>query len=205
MKGNRFASLSHSKANGDDERLAHDEYETPDEVTRLLMRYVKLTGPVREPACGSGRMTRCLEGYGLTVTPSDIRLGQDFLDNHETWDGHTVTNPPYHKNMADAFVMRSLATTSGVTAMLLQSGFMFGANRTRELYERFPPDMVITVPWRILFYIGSSDRTIKSQAYNHCWFVWNNRRLDRPQTKMVFPQLTAPYADSHITLIGEIK
>lgn len=190
---NRFATLARDRANGNTERLTHDEYETPDEVTSLLFRYVKFFGPVLEPACGSGRIVQNIEARGLKVEARDIRAGQDFLDTYDTWHGDIITNPPYHEGMADSFVARALAITTGKIAMLLQSGFLFGDKRTRSLYEAFPPAMVITVPWRILFYLGKSDETIRSQAYNHCWFVWDNQRLERAQTQLVFPKLTAPY------------
>lgn len=190
---NRFATLSQGRANGNTERLAHDEYETPDEVTALLFRYVKFYGPVLEPACGSGRMVRNIEALGLKVEPRDIRTGHDFLETYDTWHGDIITNPPYHEGMSDCFVSRALAITTGKIAMLLQSGFMFGDTRTRELYEKFPPEVVITVPWRIRFFIGGSDEKIRSQAYNHCWFVWDNQRLERSHTRLIFPKLTAPY------------
>lgn len=189
MRGNRFASMAHARATGDT-RLEHDEYETQDAVTELLLKHVKFTGPVLEPACGSGRMVRCLERAGFVVEGRDIRNGQDYLDTHETWYGDTITNPPYHKGMADAFVARALATTKGKVAMLLQSGFMFGQDRSRELWASFPPETVIVVPWRICFYIGASDKTIPSQAYNHCWFVWDNQRLARPEPHLILPVLT---------------
>lgn len=198
MKGNRFVAMSHSRAAGD-ERLAFDEYETPHNVTELLLRYVRFRGPVLEPACGSGRMARCLAQHGLKVEARDVRLGQDYLELHETWHGDTVTNPPYHKGLADAFVARALATTTGKVAMLLPSGFMFGSDRTAQLYTAFPPEVVIAVPWRIRFFIGGSNEKIRSQAYNHCWFVWDNQRLARAHTRLIFPALTDPATVPHIS------
>lgn len=190
---NRFAKMSSSRRNGNNERLEYDEYETEDAVTDLLFRFVKFYGPVLEPSCGSGRIVRNMESRGLKVEARDVRTGHDFLDAYDTWHGDIVTNPPYHEGMADAFVARALAIATGKVAMLLQSGFMFGSKRTRELYEAFPPEMVIIVPWRIRFFIGASDERIRSQAYNHCWFVWDNQRLERAQTRLIFPKLTAPY------------
>jgi hypothetical protein len=191
MRGNRFAAMSHARAIGDNERLEHDEYETPNDVTDVLLDHVKFTGPVLEPSSGSGRMARRIrERTGLHVEARDICLGHDYLKFRDTWHGDTITNPPYHKGMADAFVARALATTTGKVAMLLQAGFMFGSDRTQDLFRLFPPELVITVPWRIRFYIGDSDKKIRSQAYNHCWFVWDNQRLGRPATRLLFPALT---------------
>jgi hypothetical protein len=180
-----------SSREGNAERLEHDEYETTDPVIDLLLKHVKFSGPVLEPACGSGRIVRRLALQGLKGEASDIRLGQDFLERREPWTGDIITNPPYHDGMADAFVARALALASGKVAMLLQAGFMFGDERTRELYERFPPVLVIAVPWRVRFYIGASDNVIRSQAYNHCWFIWDNQLLAPPMTRLIFPKLTA--------------
>jgi hypothetical protein len=126
----------------------------------------------------------------LQVAGADIRDGGfDYLQTKEVWNGDVVTNPPYHNGMAEAFVAHALAKSTGKVAMLLQSGFLFGSRRTRELLAPFPPSQVIAVPWRILFHIGDSDRVIRSQAYNHVWVVWD--RHSRPMTQtgadLIFP------------------
>ena len=187
MRGNRFASLSHKRTLRND-RLEHDEYETPPDVVKLLTDHVKFTGPILDPACGSMRLLNAVVlQTNLLCEGTDIALNIDYLAESRQWPGDVITNPPYHKGMADAFVSRALATTSGKVAMLLQADFMFGSDRSKCLHQHFPPEVVIAVPWRIRFFIGASDERISSQAYNHCWFVWNNRLMQRPETKLILP------------------
>ncbi len=185
---NRFADLSRKRKQ--DGRLSLDEYETPEAVTELLLKHVSFNGPIYEPCCGSGRIVRVLERAGHQVAGADIRHdGNDYLDKAHVFQGDIVTNPPYHNGMAEAFVAHAIAKSTGLVAMLLQSGFLFGVRRTRELLCEFTPAMIIAVPWRIRFHIGDTDEVIKSQAYNHVWVIWN--RNSRPMTQsgsdFIFP------------------
>lgn len=167
---NRFASLSHSRVR--DVRLSYDEYETPDRVTELLLDRFSFTGPVLDPCCGSRRLLRVLYARGYEAAGDDIQNGQDYLETSDVWQGDVITNPPYHRGLADAFVAHALAKSTGDVAMLLQAGFLFGAGRANGLFAQLPPTDVLVVPWRIRFHVGGSDDLIKSQAYNHVWVIW---------------------------------
>ena len=184
---NRFASLSHSRVR--EERLGNDEYETPAEVTALLRKIVPFDGPILDPCCGSGRILKCFSdlecvGADLREIPGVPRW--DYLEHEERWDGDVVTNPPYHDGMAENFVVHALYHSMGKVAMLLQSGFLFGRERTNSL-RTCPPAVIISVPWRIRFHIGGTDQLIRSQAYNHVWAVWPtmDKRLPTLRTEFV--------------------
>lgn len=185
MNVNRFAAASRIREGG---RLANDTYETPPEVVDVLLQHVSFDGPILEPAAGSGRIARRLEQrLNIPVTVRDLKTGDDYLSDTTTWNGDVVTNPPYHKRMAEMFVMHALATTTGRIAMLLQSGFLFGQQRAEDLFRLAPPERVIIVPWRIRFFLGGTNKRIPSQTYDHVWVVWNNRRLNRTKTVLHWP------------------
>jgi hypothetical protein len=173
---NRFASMSERRSR--DARLSHDQYETPDAVTNLLLDNFQFEGPILEPAAGSRRISRCLEQRGYRVLSGDIRDEDpyDYLADDRVWPGDVITNPPYHQGMGEAFVCHALAKAKGDVAMLLEAGFLWGRKRANGLFAEFPPTDVLIVPWRIRFHVGDKEELIKSQAYNHVWCVW--RRID---------------------------
>ena len=68
------------------DRQSHDFYPTPDWVTQALLKHVTLRGPVWEPCCGDGAMSRVLERAGHKVVATDLvdrgfgRGGVDFFE-----------------------------------------------------------------------------------------------------------------------------
>lgn len=152
-----------------------DNYETPSPHTFQLTDVVKFKGPIREPACGSGRMVRALRSAtGLKVTGSDLRDGHDFLKATKPWPGDIVTNPPYGNGAADAFVNHALKLADGRVAMLMELKYLTGDKRAKNLFRKCKPDVVIIIPERIYFYAGRDP--IPSQFYNHVWIVWPDRK-----------------------------
>lgn len=178
---NRFANVSHSRVR--EARLSHDEYETPDNVTELLLDHFTFSGPVLEPCCGSGRIMRVLQARSYVVRGVDWRTspGYDYLEQDGVWQGDVITNPPCHGGLAEAFVAHALAKSTGDVAMLLQSGFLFGQKRANEIFADLPPTDVLIVPWRIRFHIGYKPEVIKSQAYNHVWVIWRRAVIGNPR------------------------
>ena len=61
------------------ERQERDLYETPAWVTEALLPHLPECRTIWEPAAGSGKMSRVLEGFAGTVISSDLAGGQDFL------------------------------------------------------------------------------------------------------------------------------
>ena len=152
-----------------------DDYETPSVDTERVCRFIKFRGPILEPASGSGRMARALLTWaGKKVTTADLKRGQDFLKRTKIWKGDIITNPPYHKGMADAFVQHALKLADGRVAMLLEIKYLAGQKRAK-FYNTCKPEAVIVIPNRVYFFAGG--KQITSQFYSHCWVVWPSRTL----------------------------
>lgn len=175
MAGNGFAALVKQRSSGKTKRRRLDDYETPPSDTQILLDNAVFAGPILEPACGSGRMTRVLADAGFKVKGSDIKQGDDFLERTRIWRGDIITNPPYRDGLAEAFVRHALKLANGKVAMLLQSGFLWGEKRASGLFAETRPAQIIVVPHRIYFFEGK--RQITSQFYSHAWLVWPEREL----------------------------
>lgn len=158
-----------------------DRYETPDSVVHALVWRVDLPHQVREPACGTGRMTRVLTGWGHEVHSTDIvEDGLDFLEDNDPADC-VVTNPPYRDRLAERFVGHALDVCDGPVAMLLRLGFLTSQGRHRRLLGDRPPARLIIISRRILFFKADGSR-ISGQAHDHAWMVWNVPSTDEPVT-----------------------
>ncbi len=160
-------------ANASGVRDPVDRYETPDSVTRALMRRVDLPDSIREPACGTGRITRVLEDALHTVVASDIvEHGIDFTQesNSRGCEG-LVTNPPYRDGLALAFARKALELYDGPVCLLMRLGFLSSQARA-EFFLKNRPSGIIVISRRILFFKATGER-ISGQAHDHCWIVWN--------------------------------
>src|ERR1700674_2084634 len=109
-------------------RVPFDFYATPPEATRALLSVEDFDGPIWEPACGQGAISRVLVNAGYTVVSTDLidrgygTAGIDFLRETTSRAKHIITNPPYGGGVADKFIDRALALTcqtGGKVAMLL--------------------------------------------------------------------------------------
>jgi hypothetical protein len=99
------ASRTHVRAiipNTGDARPANDFYRTPPVATLGLLSVEDLPGPVWEPACGDGAISKVLIERGHTVRSSDLvergygAAGVDFLKMRPSFDFDCiVTNPPF--------------------------------------------------------------------------------------------------------------
>lgn len=127
------------------ERQREDYYATEPAATEWLCKLVKFDGPILEPSCGEGHMSKVLEKYGYQVTSRDLIYrgygegGQDFLSiDNMSWDGDIVTNPPY--KYAQEFVEKALQIIPDgkKVAMFLKLTFLEGKGR-RELFRITPP------------------------------------------------------------------
>ena len=73
-------------------------WQTPPEAIIPLAKYLPKHARIWEPACGDGRITRCLEERGFSIFGSDILDGHDFMSYtpKQPFD-MIVTNPPFGK------------------------------------------------------------------------------------------------------------
>ena len=128
----------------DAERQAEDYYATEPKATEWLCRLEHFDGPILEPSCGEGHMSKVLEAHGYDVTSRDIvdrGYGDvaDFLaDTNTSWNGDIVTNPPY--KYALDFVLKALRIIPDgkKVAMFLKLTFLEGKTR-RLLFNSTPP------------------------------------------------------------------
>src|SRR4051812_23471416 len=90
--------------------VEHDYYPTPPEAVASLLAAEIFDGPIWEPACGSGNISRVLQRYHYPVVSTDLHEygfgegGVDFLKETRPRAKHIITNPPYGKGLADRFV-----------------------------------------------------------------------------------------------------
>src|SRR5215472_5208053 len=97
------------------DRKRRDYYATPDWVTDALLQHIHFRGPIWEPCCGDGAMSRILAGHGYEVASTDIAdrgfgtPGVNFLTCHKVPPGcrSIVTNPPYGDTGSHAEQSRS--------------------------------------------------------------------------------------------------
>lgn len=161
------------------ERKERDLYETPAWATEALLPHLpQLVGRnILEPACGSGKMVRALEGRGLHVTGFDIEDGRDFLQCIATFASAVVTNPPYV--LAREFcehAIELMKPASGLVAMLLRTDFDHAKTR-QHLFSgcpQFAKKVVLTK--RIQWFEDSKGQP----SFNHAWFVWDHAHQGAP-------------------------
>jgi len=173
-------------------RADHDFYPTPAEAVLALLSVESFDGPIWEPACGNGAISRELEVHGHQVHSTDLidrgygAGDHDFLSpltftrvslEHSELK-HVVTNPPYsyRHGIGDKFVGQALRFTKergGKVAMLLNLGCL--AHQTRTLKWRKDPPARIHIMDDLTFFPNGNrlqaGRFITEHRY--CWIVWD--------------------------------
>jgi len=133
------------------ERADKDYYATEPAATDWLTRIEHFDGPILEPSCGEGHISRQLIRAGYEVVSRDLAdrgYGDvaDFLAPENTrWEGDIVTNPPYA--FAQEFVEKALAIIPNgrKVAMFLKLTFLEGKRRA-ALFENYPPPKGVGQP-----------------------------------------------------------
>lgn len=174
-------------------REGQDFYATPAWVTEALLQHVTLRGPVWEPCCGDGAMSRVLTAHGHAVTSTDIAdrgfgtAGVDVLacDRVPGDCRAIVTNPPYgdtgsqigqarSPTMMLAFLRHALALTTSVQgqlALLVRLQWIAGSRAAAALSEG-PFAATIILRQRIRWF-DMGDRTNQAQ-HHHAWVVFDH-------------------------------
>lgn len=161
----------------DAERQAEDYYATEPKATEWLCRLEHFDGPILEPSCGEGHMSKVLEAHGYDVTSRDIvdrGYGDvaDFLaDTNTSWNGDIVTNPPY--KYALDFVLKALRIIpeGKKVAMFLKLTFLEGKTR-RLLFNSTPPIRVWVSSSRLKCAPNGDFNKVQGSAACYAWFVW---------------------------------
>jgi hypothetical protein len=173
-------------------REARDFYATPAWVTEALLRHVRLRGPIWEPCCGDGAMSRVLAAHGYEVVSTDIAErgfgtgGVDFLARREVPAGcrAIVTNPPYGEVSSRpaptrsplamlGFLRHALALTASVRgqlALLVRLQWIAG-QRAAEMMSAAPFASVVVLTQRIQWF-DMGEATNRAQ-HHHAWVVFD--------------------------------
>lgn len=133
------------------ERQHEDYYATEPAATDWLCRLESFVGPILEPSCGEGHISKQLMQHGYEVVSRDIvdrgfGVQADFLSiDNLSWDGDIVTNPPY--KFAQEFVEKALSIIPNgrKVAMFLKLTFLEGKAR-KELFRIAPPYVFGSLP-----------------------------------------------------------
>ena len=165
-------------------RAAYEFYPTPPEATRALLSAERFDGSIWEPACGTGWISRELIAIGYEVVSTDLvdygygEAGRDFLAERAPRAKHIVTNPPYGRGLADAFVKHALqltAETGGTVAMLVNLLSLCHPSR-HDFYVARPPAVIYALDECICWPYGDpAQATTRIAKQRYCWLVWKHR------------------------------
>ena len=164
-------------------RAAYEFYPTPPEATRALLSVESFDGPIWEPACGEGHISKVLIEAGYDVISTDLvaygygEAKRDFLAERRPLAKHVVTNPPYGRGLADAFAKHALnlsRETGGTVAMLMNLSGLCHPLR-HDFYVSQPPAVIYALDECICWPYGDPSRATTSIAkQRYCWMVWKH-------------------------------
>lgn len=172
----------------DHERQSEDYYATDPIAATWLCKLEHFDGPILEPSCGEGHLSKELQRNGYDVVSRDIvdrGFGEvaDFLsiDNVE-WNGDIVTNPPY--KYAQEFVEKALQIIpeGKKVAMFLKLTFLEGKSR-KELFRSAPPHTVYVSSSRLKCAMNGDFDATQGSATAYAWFVWVKGYIGDPTIK----------------------
>lgn len=165
-------------------REKDDFYPTPPRATRQLLEVEQFAGPVWEPACGDGAISRLFAEAGHDVVSSDLvdrgygEAGVDFLMEWRSRAPNIVTNPPF--KLAVPFVRKALELTTAKVAMILKVAFLEGRERG-ELFAASPLARVWVFSQRLSFVPGDGARKLEGGGMMaFAWFVWDHAHSGPP-------------------------
>ena len=170
-------------------RAPFEFYPTPPEVVRALLSVEAFDGPIWEPACGDGAISKQLLASGYRVVSTDITShgygtpGVDFLRELRPRAKHIVTNPPYGRGLADQFVgqaLRLTRETGGTVAMLLNLASLCHPRRHAK-FVATPPASIYALDECTCYPNGVAPRIARRMPYHrYCWVVWQAGHIGRP-------------------------
>lgn len=165
-------------------REKDDFYPTPPEGTEALLRVERFVGPIWEPACGDGAISKVLEAAGHEVVSTDLvergygQSGVDFLMEWRPLAPNIVTNPPF--KFVAPFMRKALSLSTGKVAMLLRLACLEGQER-REIYDSSPLARVWVFSRRLQFKRPGWDDTGAGGMLPFAWLVWEHDHTGKPE------------------------
>lgn len=165
-------------------------YPTPPEGTRALLEVEKFYGPIWEPACGAGDMSRELIAAGYDVISTDLvdrGYGENRVDSLMEFRSRApniVTNPPF--TMAHKFAAHALALAERKVCMLARIQFLEGRRR-KDWWKSTPLKTVWVFSWRLP--IAKSEvrpeAERKGSVATYAWYVWDKSYTGRPEVNWI--------------------
>jgi hypothetical protein len=163
-------------------RAPFEFYPTPPEATRALLSVESFDGPIWEPACGDGAISRELIAAGYRVTSTDLidrgfgTGGKNFLQSEKPLARHIVTNPPYGTHgLGDAFVRKALLhtrKTGGSVAMLLNLRSLANPDRHHK-FTKTPPSAIYILDDLTCWPEGKpTSQTARIARQQYYWAIW---------------------------------
>lgn len=166
-------------------REKDDFYPTPPEATIALLNVETFDGPIWEPACGDGAISKVLEAAGLPVISSDLvdrgygESNIDFLMEWQARTPHIVTNPPF--KLALQFVEHALSLTTGKVCLLGRLAWLEGQTRRNVLYDNAPIARVHVFSRRLTMQRGrAANDEDEGGMIAFAWFVWEHGYTGKP-------------------------
>lgn len=186
---NRLRSSAPTKARRG--RAPFEFYPTPPEAVRALLSVETFDGPIWEPACGDGAISRELEAAGYSVISTDLidrdygLGGRDFLKSENPLAKHIVTNPPYGTHgLGDAFVRKALIharKTGGCVAMLLNLRSLCNPSRHSK-FVKTPPAALYAIDEMVCWPEGNpTSRNAKIAKQQYYWAIWKPDHIGPPK------------------------
>lgn len=176
----RIAGVAVDRAN----REKDDFYPTPPEGTKALLSVESFAGPIWEPACGDGAISKVLEAAGHEVVSTDLvdrgfgvpRV--DFLMEHRPLAPNIVTNPPF--KLLAPFMRRALDLSAGKVALLSRVASLAGRERG-EIFAQTPLARVWVFRARLNMFRSGVVTSEASGMTDYAWFVWEHGYTGKPE------------------------
>lgn len=188
-RARRYAFGMRGFTPGDSRRETHDFYPTPPAASHALLEVEAFNGPIWEPACGDGALSKVLTARGYDVISTDLvdrgfgEGGRDFLMEWNPLAPNIVTNPPFR--WAPQFLDRALMLTQGKVALFLRLAFLEGRARAK-IFKSTPLARVHVFSNRITFLKRERADRAEGGMVAFAWFVWEHGHVGPPTLNWIY-------------------
>lgn len=165
-------------------RKKNDFYPTPGWVIDSILDRVTFDGPVWEPACGNGAISKKLISRGYDVRSTDLYdygygfPDNDFLQMQEPWD-NIITNPPF--NISTKFALHGLNVVRHKLVLFNKLTFFEGKERKVKLFSQKKLEKVFVFSERVNFLKDEATGGMLSFA----WFVFDKNYSGYPTVEWI--------------------
>lgn len=163
-------------------REKDDFYPTPPRATLALLGVEQFVGPIWEPSCGEGHISKVLLAAGHEVFSSDLvdrGYGEpriDFLMEYKARAPNLITNPPF--KLATEFMRHATSLSTAKVALLLRLACLEGIERG-EVYDTTPLARIHCFRKRLSMYRRGEDMKAGG-TLAFAWFVWDSAHSGAP-------------------------